>query len=254
MRRTPASSRWPVLSPTVPHRIRSSPSTNPPTAEPIPYPIRNRKSTLRSPPSPRHQRLCRAQATAVAVRDALPHYAVWHFSCHGSANFADPLHSGLALANTDVLTLRDILALRLSGVRLAVLSACETGLPGTDLPDEVVSLPAGLLQAGVAGVVASLWSVSDFSTMLLLTRFHDFWRIEGLAINQALRRAQQWVRDTTNREKLVYFQDIIGGARASVVSPEGARSLYGELDDYDEPDRRSFAHPYHWAAFSYVGV
>ncbi|MCB1768480.1 MAG: CHAT domain-containing protein, partial [Candidatus Competibacteraceae bacterium] len=200
-----------------------------------------------------HLRLRHAQATAVAVRDALPHYAVWHFSCHGSANFADPLYSGLALANTDVLTLRDILALRLSGVRLAVLSACETGLPGAELLDEVVSLPAGLLQAGVAGVIASLWSVSDFSTMLLLTRFHDFWRIEGLAIDQALRRAQQWVRDTTNREKLVHFQGI-EGACASVVSPEGARLLYGKLDDYDEPDRRSFAHPYHWAAFSYVGV
>lgn len=57
-------------------------------------------------------------------------------------------------------------------MRLALLSACETGLPGTQLPDEVVSLPTRLLQAGVAGVAASLWSVADLSTTLLLVRFY----------------------------------------------------------------------------------
>ncbi|MFO1433812.1 MAG: CHAT domain-containing protein [Candidatus Competibacteraceae bacterium] len=203
---------------------------------------------------PQHQRLCHAQATAAAVLAALPHHPVLHFSCHGFANVRAPLNSGLALANEDILTLRDILSLRLTGVRLAILSACETGLPGTNLPDEVVSLPAGLLQAGVAGVAASLWSVREFSTMLLLTRFYDLWRSEGLAIDRALRQAQQWVRDTTNREKLLHFQRLADGIGASAVSREVAKFLYCELDDYNEPDQYHFAHPYHWAAFSYVGV
>jgi CHAT domain-containing protein len=60
------------------------------------------------------------------------------------------------MANDEILTLRDLFDLKLPGIRLAILSVCETGLPGTQLPDEVVSLPTGLLQAGVAGVVASL--------------------------------------------------------------------------------------------------
>jgi len=46
-------------------------------------------------------------------------------------------------------------------VRLAVLSACETGLVGIDLPDEALALPTGLLQAGVASIVASQWIVPD---------------------------------------------------------------------------------------------
>ena len=39
---------------------------------------------------------------------------------------------------------------------MAVLSACETGLISAELPNEVISMPAALLQAGFAGVVASL--------------------------------------------------------------------------------------------------
>ena len=63
--------------------------------------------------------------------------------------------------------------------RLATLSACETGIVGTDLPDEVVMLPSALLEAGYAGVAASLWSVADFSTAMLMVRFYQCWRQKG---------------------------------------------------------------------------
>ena len=72
--------------------------------------------------------------------------------------YARPLESGLLMADNEMLTLREIMALEAGKARLAFLSACDTGIPGVDMPDEVLSLPAGLTQAGVAGVVASLWS------------------------------------------------------------------------------------------------
>jgi len=143
--------------------------------------------------------------------------------------------------------------LNLKGVRLAVLSACETGLPGTDLPDEVVSLPVGLLQAGVAGVAASLWWVSDLSTMMLVIRFYDFWRNEGLLISQALRQAQQWLRDTTNYEKVSYFKASIPELMNVKMPSESARFLYQSVRLAD-PNARDFAHPFHWAAFYFTGV
>jgi CHAT domain-containing protein len=135
-----------------------------------------------------------------------------------------------------ILTLSDLFDLKLSegetgGIRLALLSACATGLPGAQLPDEVISLPTGLLQAGVAGVAASLWAVADLSTMMLLTRFYDLWRKDGLEPALALRKAQKWVRDTSNGEKAAYFNLVT-------------------LD----PNANDFAHPFHWAAFTYVGA
>ncbi len=93
----------------------------------------------------------------------------------------------------------------------------------------------GLLQAGVGGVVASLWPVSDLSTMILLTRFYDFWRKDGLEPAEALRKAQIWLRDSSKREKREYFQDM---------DKEFHEQLLGT----------DFTHPFHWSAFTYTGV
>jgi CHAT domain-containing protein len=135
-----------------------------------------------------------------------------------------------------LLTLKDLFALNLTdrgGLRLAILSACETGLPGLDNIDEVVSLPIGLMQAGVAGVISSLWSVDETSTMMLLTRFYDLWRKKGLEPAIALHQAQQWMHSTTDGEKYYYLGHIL---------PKDQRNL------------RTYAHPYYWAAFNYLGI
>jgi CHAT domain-containing protein len=204
---------------------------------------------------PQHKVLKQKEAAIASVLDALPHCNILHLSCHGTANPSEPLNSGLLMSD-GLLTLRQLLDLRLSergGIRLAVLSACETGLTGVELADEAIGLPTGLLQAGVAGVVASLWSVSDLSTMILLTRFYDLWRTEGLEIAQAFRQAQQWVRDTTNREKITYLKDFIPAQSSAKMPASSADYLYKSLI-LSRPNDRDFAHPFHWAAFSHVGV
>jgi CHAT domain-containing protein len=139
------------------------------------------------------------------------------------------------------------------GIRLAILSACETGLSGIKTIDEVISLPTGLLQAGVAGVAASLWSVSELSTMLLLVKFYDYWRKDDIAPAIALRQAQQWLRDTTNDEKISYFKTFLPESSTTKMPTTTADYLFKALR-LDEPGDRAFAHPFHWAAFQYVGV
>ena len=199
--------------------------------------------------------LSHQEATIAAVKAQLSKHAIAHFSCHGTANLTEPLNSGLLMSD-GLLTLKDIFALNLAetgGLRLAVLSACETGLQGIENADEAIGLPTGLLQAGVAAVIASLWSVDDLSTMMLLTRFYDLWRTEGLEISQALRQAQQWVRDTTNGEKAAYFKDFMPTQSAAKTPASAADYLYKSLI-LSRPDARDFAHPFHWAAFSYVGA
>ena len=104
---------------------------------------------------------------------------------------------------------RDLLDgdLDLSSQQLAVLSACQTGITEFErVPDEVIGLPAGFLQAGVPGVVATLWPVSDRSTAVLAAEFYRLLLAERQDPATALRGARRFLRDATARDLAEWFQ------------------------------------------------
>jgi CHAT domain-containing protein len=194
--------------------------------------------------------LAGAEATFLAFERAAGSADVLHLACHGYADLDSPLDSGLLLAGGKV-TLRGLLELSLQ-VRLAVLSACETALPGTDLPDEVVALPTGLLQAGVAGVVASQWAVPDWPTAMLMTEFYRCWWWQRMEPAHALRAAQRWLRDTTNGEKLTHYRTAVED-RTEWLPAAAAEKFIGLLRLLS-PERRSNTKIHHWGAFTHVGA
>ncbi len=85
--------------------------------------------------------------------------------------------------------------MKLPETTLAVLSGCESGSIRPDQIDEYVGLPSGFLFAGATCVVASLWSVPDLATAVLMSGFYANWRERGMHIGAALREAQRWLRD-----------------------------------------------------------
>lgn len=143
-------------------------------------------------------------ATREAITAALPTYAITHFGCHGRAFFNEPLRTGIKVSNGR-LTVRELGTTR--GASTAILSACEAAIPGIDLPDEAIGLPTAFLQAGYRRIIAPLWVVGDFTTMVLMIRFYDEWRQETPAT--ALRNAQRWLRDAAPQQKLHYLTTII---------------------------------------------
>ncbi len=91
--------------------------------------------------------------------------------------------------NDGVLTALEVLGLNLSGTRLVVLSACETGLGEIHEGEGVYGLRRSFQEAGVAEVISSLWEVSDAGTQALMTDLYD--RIlAGEPARVALRQAQ----------------------------------------------------------------
>ena len=139
------------------------------------------------------------------------------------------------MALDNPITLRDLLARRLNGTRLVVLAACETAFPGAELPDEVVSLPTGLLRAGARAAIGSLWSVDDLATMVLLTHFYELLGKGELSLSVALRDAQQWVRDLTSDARTAAFPTV-------------------DFSGSGEPGLNPYAHPFWWAAFQLTGA
>jgi hypothetical protein len=193
--------------------------------------------------------LAGGEATAAAFAREAGHLQVLHLACHGVADLEAPLESGLLLAGNRWVTLRELFGMTLR-VRLAVLSACETSLPGTELPDEVVALPTGLLQAGVAGVIASQWSVPDLATAILMTDFYRRWPDLPPAV--ALRDAQQWVRDTTNEQKVREWERALSDGSGWLPRDAG-EALIGGLA-FLEGEARGHAELRAWAGFAHIGV
>ncbi|GAA1932295.1 CHAT domain-containing protein [Streptantibioticus ferralitis] len=191
---------------------------------------------------PHGVRLWGQEATRDAVLDQLSRAGTVHFACHGTAHLHDPLSSCLFLTDGP-LTVREIRGRRGASSRLAVLSGCETGLVGTALPDEAVGLPAACIEAGFSAVIASLWSVHDIATALLMARFYQLCGHEGLLPPEALRQAQRWVRDATNAEKAEAVPSY--GRSAEGMSPV-EREFWGSA--------RAHVSPYYWAAFTYTGA
>jgi CHAT domain-containing protein len=188
-------------------------------------------------------------ATRVAVIEALDNVQVAHFACHGYAVSEEPTRSGVVLSHDETLTVGDLLEHGFVA-RLVVLSACQTAVPGAALPDEVIGLPTAMLQAGTAGVVASLWPVLDSRALLLMVSFYEQWRHLLRPPAEALQAAQMWMRDTSDGEKYEKFNDLLGGT--DWLPPEPAQACWEALV-LAEPNGRFFANPVGWAAFCYVG-
>jgi hypothetical protein len=190
-----------------------------------------------------------AEATSAAVSAALPDAGVIHFACHGRADVTDPDAGGILLAHGELLSPSGLADLRLRA-RLAVLSGCETGVPGLEAPDEVAGLATSLLQAGAVGTVASLWEVPDVSTALLMVEFYRRWRLEGQPPAAALRGAQSWLRDATADELRLAFEPLLDGQG---WLPSEVAEAFWEQVVLADPAERPFAPPMGWAAFVYSG-
>lgn len=116
------------------------------------------------------------EANREVLRDDLQRFAVLEFACHGDFNRNDPRGTALLLApkagDSGHLSVLDVLELELDA-NLTILSACSSarGLPVDG--DGEQSLARAFLLAGSRSVVATLWSVKDTPTSLLMQDFDE---------------------------------------------------------------------------------
>nr|WP_269781688.1 CHAT domain-containing protein [Nocardia bovistercoris] len=184
-------------------------------------------------------RLRGRSSTRENVLEALAAADVAHLSCHAQASLVEPLRTRLELANHSAVSIADILATPLN-LRLAVLSACQTAQIGTATIDEAIGFPTALVRAGAAAVISSLWSVPQFSTSELMIRFYRELYSADTTCAEALRRAQQQVRDGTARDKREMLSELSSAATAGIATAR--------------PESRPHARPLHWAALNRPGL
>jgi CHAT domain-containing protein len=151
------------------------------------------------------------------------------------------LRSGLIMAgvkqqssgeNEDgVLTALEVAGMNLSGTKLVVLSACETGLGDLNRGEGVYGLRRALVLAGSESQMISLWKVADVGTRDLMTAYYT--RLQaGEGRTEALRQVQ------------------LAMLRGRLTPGSAVRDRARETGDTRlKPATKDYRHPYYWAAF-----
>lgn len=172
-------------------------------------------------------------------------------SCHGFFNARKPLDSYLALAGASAptpLTLRELLNQGIEGrgllfgLRLLILSACQTGI--LDLrgaQDEMRSMTSAVLEAGADAAMGALWSVDDKATYLLVVRFAQLWlpQMETMAPAVALAEAQRWLRTVTHEQLRAWRYDHF--PEPTVEEKREAGCAEPERDPWREEEQQAAA-------------
>lgn len=127
------------------------------------------------------------------------------------------------------------LELDLPPVDLLVLSACETALGDKEAEFGFAGLA---MQAGVKSALASLWTINDLGTVVLMSEFYQ--QLKSTPVKaEALRKAQI---NLLKRKVFVEGNNVRGSEVEVNLPPTTA-----------EEESQNFDHPFYWAGFTIIG-
>lgn len=199
------------------------------------------------------RRLMNKEFTAAAFSDSLAGASGRKFNAvHMASHFRlgdDRSSSFLLLGDGTTLSLETISrspAISFGGVELVTLSACNTAFGTNSTGREIDSL-ADIIQAKSGkAVLATLWSVSDESTSMLMS---EFYRIRKDLPTAGKAGAIQSVQKQFIDGKLK-----VGPARAELFRPKpGSGGVASGLPKFIFDPNKPFAHPYYWSPFVLIG-
>ena len=144
-----------------------------------------------------------------------------------------------------------VLGEQLRDCRLALLAACESGVPAAGAVDEHGGLPAAFELAGARNVVATMWPVSEPVATLWADLFYAELaaragdpEIDLAAVVRATGRRMRELDVTEATDRLLALAAGAGDGWAAMTLEAFAYGL-GE---------RPFEHPWHWASFYLSGA
>ena len=163
-------------------------------------------------------------------------YDLIHLATHAEFNPGKAKNSYIQFGDAKVgLNEVERLSLNEPPVDLLVLSACQTAVGNEEAEFGFAGLA---LQAGVKSTLASLWSIDDGGTVVLMSEFYQNLK-SGSMKAVALREAQ-----------IAMLQGKVYVEASQIRSSRGTLDLPPTLisDKYN-----NLSHPFYWAGFSLVG-
>jgi CHAT domain-containing protein len=195
----------------------------------------------------------REAATAAVLTQCMAGRSHVHLACHGRGGLISVEDAAIELADRPITAL-ELTALPDVAARSCVISACQTAVAEfNEQPDEAISVSTALLAARSACVIASLWSVDDAATAILMTRLYEEMLVSDERPPEALRKAQLWLRDLTPEDEEHFLAshpelEQEWRRRMEAGEPVGRRGT-GPIDA-----ERPYHHPDLWAPFIATGA
>jgi CHAT domain-containing protein/tetratricopeptide (TPR) repeat protein len=184
--------------------------------------------------------------TAAALAEALAERSpIVHIASHFVFEPAQESSSYLLLGDGSRLTLAELVKMRFDGVDLIALSACDTATSGGHRQSgrEIEGFGALVQRQGARNVLATLWPVADLTTAALMRTFYHNRYVAGLALPDALRRAQlSLLSGTIKSDPWVRTRGLLIPEEESEKEEGGARKSYAGPD-----------HPFYWAPYILMG-
>lgn len=195
------------------------------------------------------KKLLNEKFTINAFKDSLSKFPLIHIASHFSLRPGTDKDSFLLLGEGEKrrFTIEDLRSVKLTGVELLVLSACNTATPGGEKANglEVEAFAAIAQELGVKSVIASLWSVADAPTKEFMVEFY-----------------RQFVSGQENTTKAIAIKNVqkamIEGKIRLNTDNLACRSevviLNGEKQTPFNCDAKApLAHPFYWSPFILIG-
>jgi|GEM_PF-641284 len=182
------------------------------------------------------------EATKPSVKRYAGQYDVVLLSTHGEMLASSPLNSNLRFtpspSDDGRLTVSEIFDLDIKA-NLVTLSACDSALVRGEWQtfpqgDDLIGLSRAFIHAGTPSILASLWKVSDDSTVELIGDF--FRNLQSMSKAEALCQAQLRLLGSS--------AGSAGDQKTAKLSPSTPKR------DTMPPE---WAHPFYWAPFILVG-
>lgn len=175
----------------------------------------------------------------------MSNHTIIHLATHGAFVVGRPEESFILFGDGSRTNLKEVeRTWKLDNVDLIVLSACETGVNGQfGKGQEILGFGYLMQLAGARASIASLWTVSDSGTQMLMETFYEILKQQpNMSKNEALQLAQQALINSKNNEININIPSKRGVTIQVTLKPGAKTKL-----------KSSLSHPYYWSPFILIG-
>ena len=183
---------------------------------------------------------------------------IMHIGTHGDINHRNPLLSSISIRDGQDFRVADMSAVR-SRVNLLVFAACLSGFGKATLGSEVLGFSHVVLSTGCQAYIGSLWKVSDFGSMVIMTLFYRHLKNKPhLAVADVMRLAQLDLLRLDSETASTFLDDMLENWGVSTTEGQSPTEFVPDAEFLLFTlkmilSQLDWSSPFYWAPFTLVG-